>query len=50
MIVGVNNRNAVLDGLKKFTDYDVAIQAATSKGAGPPGLTKSARTFEDSKY
>ena len=50
MIVGVNNRNAVLDSLNTFTTYDVAIQAATSKGAGPPGVIKTAQTLEDSKY
>ncbi|CAB4004398.1 sidekick-1-like isoform X1 [Paramuricea clavata] len=47
---GVNNRSTVLNNLNEFTTYVVAIKAATSKGAGPPGLTKSARTSEDGKY
>ena len=47
---GVNNRSTVLNYLKPFTTYAVAVQAATSKGAGEPGKIASERTLEDSTY
>ena len=47
---GGNNRNTVLNNLNEFTTYDVAIQAATSKGAGLPGEIRNATTLQDSKY
>ena len=46
----VVNRKAVLTELNEFTTYDVAIKAATSKGAGPPGGSKNVTSFQDSKY
>ena len=47
---GVNYRSTVLSNLKPFTTYAVAVQAATSKGAGTPGKKASERTLEDSTY
>ena len=47
---GVNKRRTILNNLNAFTTYVVTIKAATSNGAGPPGLPKRARTLEDSKY
>ena len=47
---GGNERNTILTHLNEFTNYDVAIKAATLVGAGPHGAIKSETTFEDSKY
>ena len=47
---GGNERNVILTDLNEFTNYDVAIKAATSVGAGPHGGIKSETTFEDGKY
>ncbi len=47
---GVNNKNTVINNLDKFTAYDVAIQAATSKGAGSHGRIENATTLEDGRY
>ncbi|CAB4027934.1 phosphatidylinositol phosphatase PTPRQ-like, partial [Paramuricea clavata] len=44
---GVNNRSTVLNGLNKFTNYEVAIQAATSKGNGTHGAIKNVTTLQD---
>ena len=46
---GGDNRNTVLNDLNEFTNYSVAIQAATSVGPGPPGVRRNVRTFQDSK-
>ena len=48
-INGSDNRNTVLDDLNEFTNYSVAIRAATSVGPGPPGGRKNETTFQDSK-
>ena len=49
-VEGVDNRTTVLNNLKEFTTYIVAIKAATSEGDGPPGVNKSVKTFEARKY
>ena len=46
---GDDNRNTVLDDLNEFTNYSVAIQAATSVGPGPPGVRRNVKTFQDGK-
>ena len=46
---GTNNRNTVLNDLNEFTNYDVAIQAATSKGNGTHGAIKNVTTLQDGK-
>ena len=47
---GDNERNTILTDLNEFTNYDVAIKAATSVGVGPHGGIKNETTFEDGKY
>ena len=46
----VNDRKTVLKNLNEFTTYQVAVKAATLKGAGPIGGIKNATTLQDSKY
>ena len=46
---GSDNRNTVLNDLNEFTNYSVAIQAATSVGPGPPGGRRNVKTFQDGK-
>ena len=46
---GSDNRITVLDDLNEFTNYSVAIRAATSVGPGPRGGQKNEKTFQDSK-
>ena len=46
---GSDNRNTVLNDLNEFTNYSVAIRAATSVGPGPHGGRENVRTFRDSK-
>ena len=41
--------NTTLNGLKKFTDFVVAVKASTKIGFGPVGRNKSAQTLQDSK-
>ena len=47
--VGRNTHRTTLTGMKKYTAYDIAVQAATVIGFGPPGTSAVARTLEDSK-
>ena len=49
-VVGKNVRSQTLSGLKKYTSYEVAVQASTAIGFGPAGTSAVAQTFEDSKY
>ena len=46
---GTNNKSTVLNKLNEFTTYEVAIQAATSKGAGKHGEIKTNTTLQDGK-
>ena len=39
-----------LYNLEKYTDYVVAVQAATKIGFGPVGVNMTRRTMEESKY
>ena len=45
--VGRNTHRTTLSGMKKYTMYDVAVQAATVIGFGPPGTSVTAQTLED---
>jgi hypothetical protein len=44
-----NVRRITLSNLEKYTDYVVAVQAATKIGFGQIGANKTRRTKEDSK-
>ena len=48
-VTGVDNTSTELNNLNKFTSYEVAVQAGTSKGAGEHGTTRTVKTLEDGK-
>ena len=48
LLVGPNDRQANLTGLKEFVKYNISVVAFTVKGDGPPSVI-AVRTDQDSK-